>query len=120
MELRFNPRKDSIHAFSTPVFGFRLADSDALNRDLKTLILAEEQRDPGLRRSNVGGWHSRDAFLSRNHPAITAIHEVMVTPVRTIVPHIVGDECAFDMQFSGGAKIPPDGTGRPCGRERVG
>src|SRR3546814_12798343 len=29
----------------------------------------------------------------------------MVTAVRTIVPHIVGGECAFDMQLSGWANI---------------
>jgi len=29
----------------------------------------------------------------------------MVTAVRTIVPHIVGGECAFDMQFSGWANV---------------
>jgi uncharacterized protein (TIGR02466 family) len=46
------------HVFSTPVIVDQLAGAEALNAELETLILARRAADPGVVRSNVGGWHS--------------------------------------------------------------
>lgn len=50
--------------FGTPVSSYLWPDSDALNAALKTVILQKEKADQGVKRSNVGGWHSKpDLFL---------------------------------------------------------
>jgi len=47
------------HVFSTPVIVDHLADAEPLNAALETLILDRRAADPGIRRSNAGGWHSQ-------------------------------------------------------------
>ena len=44
--------------FFVPVLAHRWDGSDDLNAALETAVLAEEGRSAGVRRSNVGGWHS--------------------------------------------------------------
>jgi uncharacterized protein (TIGR02466 family) len=67
MELDVTP------AFPTLIGRVRVPDTDAMNRDLQALILAEETRYSSLGRSNVGGWHSRTDFLNRPEPAVAAL-----------------------------------------------
>jgi uncharacterized protein (TIGR02466 family) len=50
--------------FATPVAVATLADADALNGELKAVILAREQADQGVQRSNLGGWQSSWDFES--------------------------------------------------------
>jgi uncharacterized protein (TIGR02466 family) len=50
--------------FGTPVSSYLWPDSDALNAALKKVVLEKEKADQGMKRSNVGGWHSKpDLFL---------------------------------------------------------
>ena len=44
--------------FETPLIVSELPDAAALNAELKRLILEKRAADPGIRVSNVGGWHS--------------------------------------------------------------
>jgi uncharacterized protein (TIGR02466 family) len=46
------------HVFSTPVIVDHLPDAESLNAELETLILERRAVDPGIQRSNAGGWHS--------------------------------------------------------------
>jgi hypothetical protein len=64
MELKFEYRTDMVTAFATQFFIFQLDESERLNEALKTLILAKESEDPGVRRSNIGGWHSDDDLFA--------------------------------------------------------
>jgi uncharacterized protein (TIGR02466 family) len=51
-------------AFGTPISTYLWPDSDALNTELKNIILKKEKADEGIKRSNQGGWHSKpDLFL---------------------------------------------------------
>ena len=50
--------------FGTPVSSYLWPNSDTLNASLKNVILQKEKADQGMKRSNVGGWHSKpDLFL---------------------------------------------------------
>ena len=49
--------------FETPVIVDQLPDAEALNLELRKLILARQQEGPGLVISNVGGWHSDTSML---------------------------------------------------------
>lgn len=59
--------------WGTPVFTFMWPDSESVNADLKTLILQRRETDRGLRRSNLGGWHSKTDMLSWPSPAIAKL-----------------------------------------------
>ena len=45
--------------FSTPVIECPLPNADALNAELKRVILEREKGDKGTQHSNLGGWQSR-------------------------------------------------------------
>ena len=72
-------------AFPTLVGQFRMPDSDLMNRDLASLILAEEAQYPTLGRSNIGGWHSRPDFLTRPHAAVSALGQWITWALRKMI-----------------------------------
>jgi uncharacterized protein (TIGR02466 family) len=47
-------------------------------------ILAERERDPGVQRSNAGGWHSRPDLPARGVPAVDAVVRALVDQVRRV------------------------------------
>ena len=48
-----------LRLFATPVIVDEIEDSEAINAELETAILARMRSDPGVRLSNVGGWQSK-------------------------------------------------------------
>lgn len=60
-------------AFPTLIGRLRVPDADAMNQDLRDIVLAEEVKYGSLGRSNVGGWHSRPDFLVRPEPAVAGL-----------------------------------------------
>jgi uncharacterized protein (TIGR02466 family) len=62
-------------AFATPVIAYPWPDRDAMNADLKKVILAAESRDGGVKRSNVGGWHSSLDFFAWDVPSIRDLRQ---------------------------------------------
>ncbi len=64
---------DLIRAFPTLIGRWLVPDAEAMNDDLRTLILSEERKYPSLGRSNIGGWHSQTDFLDRPEPAVEAL-----------------------------------------------
>lgn len=48
--------------FSTPVIVDEIDDADAVNAELEQLIRERRQVDEGMKRSNAGGWHSKNDF----------------------------------------------------------
>jgi uncharacterized protein (TIGR02466 family) len=60
-------------AFPTVIGRLRVPDAEVMNQDLQALILAEEASCLSLRRSNIGGWHSRPDFLNRPEAAVEAL-----------------------------------------------
>lgn len=65
--------KHMISAFATPVVNFRWPDTQDLNGELENLILDLEQAEPGVGRSNVGGWHSGLGFLDRSEDCVVGL-----------------------------------------------
>ena len=49
---------DGVALFATPVFSFTGVGDPELNRALTSRLVAEAEREPGIARSNSGGWHS--------------------------------------------------------------
>ena len=59
--------------FPTPILRFDVADADRLNATLRQEIAARRQSEPGVTRSNFGGWHSAGDFFARPEPAHAAL-----------------------------------------------
>ncbi len=64
MGLDFNARRDVLMAFATPVAQTRVREAAEINPGLRRTILDREAAAPAESRSNVGGWHSKDDFLT--------------------------------------------------------
>lgn len=65
--------------FATPVITDRLADAEAINAALEPLILARRAADPGIDRSNRGGWHSDLELLNWARDPVTPVIRRIVT-----------------------------------------
>lgn len=64
--------------FDTPVIVDQMPDADALNADLKRIILDRRSADEGMRISNVGGWHSDTQMLRwGGEPALALVKRVV-------------------------------------------
>jgi uncharacterized protein (TIGR02466 family) len=64
--------------FDTPVIVDAMPDSEALNAELKRLILERRAADKGIGRSNVGGWHSDTEMLAwGGEPALQLVKRVV-------------------------------------------
>ena len=50
--------------FATPVIVGRIPGATDLNPALERVILDRRKADPGIERSNIGGWHSRPDILN--------------------------------------------------------
>lgn len=95
-------------AYPTPILVYPWPDSDALNAELRALIIAAEAADPGIVRSNIGGWHSAPDFLGRTDGCVRAllgrIEAVMVEVTRTFLQP--GDRpCRIRFQVEGWANV---------------
>jgi uncharacterized protein (TIGR02466 family) len=77
-------------AFPTLIGRVRLPDADAMNRDLRDLIIAEEAEYSSLGRSNIGGWHSRPDFLHRPIPAVSGLTAWLGWALRRMVDATAG------------------------------
>jgi uncharacterized protein (TIGR02466 family) len=105
MELKFDSRTDIIQAFATPVYMFRIDGAEPLNTALAEAILKKEREDPGLRRSNVGGWHSSDDFFAWPDHGVDTLRQAVAGVVQTVVPLMVGGDCEFEVRLASWANV---------------
>lgn len=62
-------------AFGTPISSYEWPASESLNESLREMILAKEAESDGLKRSNIGGWHSENDLLAWEGPAIDTFRD---------------------------------------------
>ena len=74
-----------VMAFPTPVSTYPWPDSDALNAELREIILAAERKDAGITRSNVGGWHSGFDFFERDEPCVRTLEERIIAMSAAVI-----------------------------------
>ena len=69
-------KKHWVNAFPTPIVTYPWPDSEALNADLRALIVDREARpDGGAARGHPGGWHSELDFFTWERPAVETLHD---------------------------------------------
>jgi uncharacterized protein (TIGR02466 family) len=78
------PGPDFIDLFATPVLAADLEGAGELNRELAERLLAEERGAGGIRRSNVGGWHSDGNLAVRPEACFRAVFDAVVAGARAL------------------------------------
>ncbi|RTL44228.1 MAG: hypothetical protein EKK53_08095 [Burkholderiales bacterium] len=74
--------------FATPLLVFRLEGAEALNAQLSSEALERRRNEPGLERSNRGGWHSADDFFRRSEPGAQALQHQVVQAITQATLHV--------------------------------
>jgi uncharacterized protein (TIGR02466 family) len=75
-------KKEFRFTFATLVLERRYPGASELNRRLREQILAREQTETGVVRSNVGGWHSETDFLRWEAPEVRELFGLVATAVK--------------------------------------
>jgi uncharacterized protein (TIGR02466 family) len=81
----------AIGLFPTPVKIFDLPGLEAVNAEIATQLLAEEQTVPSWHRANIGGWHSVPDLSQRPHPAFRTLMRAIVDQVTGMVGSLAAD-----------------------------
>ena len=76
---------------TSPIFTHRWPDADGFNARLRQVILDRKDIDPGLKKSNCGGWQSQRNLQLWGDPAITELLERLHTMLREVIHHTVPD-----------------------------
>ncbi len=79
-------------AFPTLIGRLCIPDADAMNRDLRGLIIAEEARYSSVGQSNIGGWHSHPDFLIRRDAAVSALAGWLTWALRQMIDAAAGTD----------------------------
>jgi uncharacterized protein (TIGR02466 family) len=79
---------DRFELFTTPVVVFRPDGTDELNRGLTERLVAEAKDTPGIRRSNVGGWHSIPDLTQRRDPYFQGLFQLIVHHVGQVIDEL--------------------------------
>src|SRR5215471_11583893 len=87
---------DRFALFPTPLFVYDVANVEEMNRELGERLRAEAEASPGLRRANVGGWHSPPDLAIRSDACYRAV-------LRTIVDHV----SATHAKIAASMRLPP-------------
>ena len=98
--------------FATPVVVYPWPDSALLNMGLADVVLEAERADRGLRRSNVGGWHSDLDFLGASSDSITALRQRVVEMIMAVTATFLNDsngDRAFNYVIEGWANVVRNG-----------
>ena len=83
---------DLIPAFPTLIGRWLVPDADAMNDELRELILSEERDYSSLGRSNIGGWHSRTDFFNHPEPVVAALTTWITWGVSQMVDATAGQD----------------------------
>jgi uncharacterized protein (TIGR02466 family) len=81
---------DLTPAFPTIIGRFRIPDAEAMNEEMRALILAAEAEHTTLGRSNIGGWHSNPDLLKRPEGAVAGLKAWMRWGLRQMIDATAG------------------------------
>jgi uncharacterized protein (TIGR02466 family) len=82
--------KQVANAYPTPVGKFKVPDCEAVNRELRRVILEREATEPSDTHANVGGWHSRADLLEWPYPEIATLRGWIGEAVNTMIAASTG------------------------------
>ena len=90
MQFRINPQSDIQTLFPTQVAVVRIPNADQINPGLEAAVLKREISGRGGKRSNIGGWQSRDNFGDWPEPEVAELVDSMRNGVLNMVSLVTG------------------------------
>lgn len=91
--------------FPTPVFWCVLKDVDALNADLRDLILEQERASTSMVKSNQGGWQSPTDFFHWEGAAVATLKRYARRAVEVATSGIVPQNLKIEFHLSSWAAV---------------
>ncbi len=91
--------------FSTPVFWCVLKDVDALNAELRDLILDQERASTSMVKSNQGGWQSPSEFFRWEAPAVATLARYARRAVEVATSRIIPQNLRMEFHLSSWAAV---------------
>ena len=91
--------------FSTPVFWCVLRDVDALNAELRDLILEQERASTSMVKSNQGGWQSPSEFFRWEGPAVATLARYARRAVEVATSRIIPQNLRMEFHLSSWAAV---------------
>lgn len=92
--------------FATPVFSCALADVEALNAELRELILARERSVPSITKSNQGGWQSAADFFDWGGAAVATLERHAAEALRLATVRVpIPEHYAVEFELYGWAAV---------------
>jgi uncharacterized protein (TIGR02466 family) len=91
--------------FATPVFWYVLKEVDALNAELRDLILAQERAAPSMLKSNQGGWQSPSDFFRWEGPAVATLARYARRAVEVATSRVVPQNVKMEIHLSSWAAV---------------
>lgn len=92
MSRNFPAQDDIVLTYSTPILARVVAEHEAVNENLSALILAREISTTGLDKSNIGGWHSGEDFLTWGGEDVKSVQQWFAQAIRGINDFAIGPE----------------------------
>jgi uncharacterized protein (TIGR02466 family) len=103
-------RAEQLGLFETIVLHGQLSDADPLTAALEASIRAHQAAQPGIGRSNIGGWHSKTDMLDWGGPAAAKLAEMAVRTARRL-SHFEGrDAGTIEWDVRMWANVSPPGA----------
>jgi uncharacterized protein (TIGR02466 family) len=91
--------------FSTPVFWCVLRDVDALNAELRDLILEQERASTSMVKSNQGGWQSPTDFFHWEGAAVATLKRYARRAVEVATSGIIPQNLQIEFHLSSWAAV---------------
>ena len=76
------------YIFPTPIYWYVLKGVEALNAQLRDLILERERSTPSMSKSNQGGWQSAPDFFNWGGPAVAALERYLSEALNTATARV--------------------------------
>jgi len=97
---------DILLAYTTPILARVVPDHQGVNKILRTLILECESAAPGLKKSNIGGWHSDEDFLQWDSESVRSLQHWFAMAIKSINDFSIGpDRSSGDLDASAWANV---------------
>lgn len=93
--------------FETCVLHGQLSDAEAMTAALETAIRAKMAEEPGIERSNVGGWHSKTDMLGWGGAAAEKLADLAIRMAKRM-SHFSGNEPDWSVRMW--ANVSPAGA----------
>ncbi len=103
-------RAAQVGLFETPILHGQLIGASDLLVELEAIIRARRAAEPGVARSNIGGWHSSTDMLAWGGPAAEKLGQLALNAAKRVSNFGNLDQGAVDWSMKMWANISPAGS----------